>query len=210
MSIPLSASPAAPGVFLNGFLLMGSLIVAIGAQNALLLRQGLARRHVGPVVAFCAASDVALILAGVFGVGASLAKSPLLLEGLRWAGAAFLAWCGWQAARRALRPSQAALQAAAAGGGLTATLGTAAALTWLNPHVYLDTLVLLGAVASQQPAAARVPFAAGAGTASVLWFVALGYGAAALAPWLARPGTWRGVDALVAVVMFSVAASLVL
>lgn len=200
-------SDASP-VFTNGFALMGSLIVAIGAQNALVLRQGLLRRHVGPVVLFCALSDLALTSAGVFGVGAALARSPLLMELLRWAGAAFLAWCGLRAMQRALRPGHQALQAGAELGGLAATLGTAAALTWLNPHVYLDTLVLLGAVAAQQPAEARWPFAAGAGLASVLWFVSLGYGAAALAPWLARPATWRVVDGLVALVMFGVAAAL--
>lgn len=201
MSAPLA-------VFFNGFALMGSLIVAIGAQNALVLRQGLLRRHVGPVVLFCAVSDLVLTTAGVFGVGAALARSPLLLEALRWAGAAFLVWCGVQATRRALWPGHQALQAGADLGGLAATLGTAAALTWLNPHVYLDTLVLLGTVAAQQPAEARWPFAAGAGSASVLWFVSLGYGAAALAPWLARPATWRVVDGLVALVMFGVAAAL--
>ncbi|MBQ1761469.1 MAG: amino acid transporter [Aquincola sp.] len=197
-----------PPAFLNGFVLMAGLIVAIGAQNALILRQGLMRRHVGPVVAFCAASDVLLVMAGVFGVGGALTQLPWLMEALRWGGALFLAWCGWQAARRAWRPAAQGLQAAARTQSLAATLGTTAALTYLNPHVYLDTLVLVGTVAAQQPAAARPLFAAGAGSASVLWFMLLGYGAAALAPWLARPATWRVVDAAVALVMFSVAASL--
>ncbi|MEF7614262.1 LysE family transporter [Aquincola sp. MAHUQ-54] len=213
MPIPPSIAAAfhAPDTvaFLLGLGVMGGLIVAIGAQNALVLRQGLARRHVGPVVAFCAASDAALIMAGVFGVGATLAQSPAWMAVLRWAGAAFLLWCGWQAARRALSPGHGGLHAGGAAGTLAATLGTTAALTWLNPHVYLDTLVLLGAVAAQQPLGARWPFAAGAVAASVVWFVSLGYGAAALAPRLARPGTWRAVDALVALVMWAVAASLV-
>lgn len=212
---PMFASPTTwlPGappltVFLNGFVLMAGLIVAIGAQNALILRQGLMRRHVGPVVAFCAASDVLLVMAGVFGVGTALTRLPLLMEALRWGGALFLAWCGWRAARRAWRPGAQGLTAATSAQGLAATLGTTAALTFLNPHVYLDTLVLVGTVAAQQPSAARPLFAAGAGSASVLWFLLLGYGAAALAPWLARPATWRVVDGCVALVMFGVAASL--
>lgn len=212
---PMLAPPAPwlPGappltVFLNGFVLMAGLIVAIGAQNALILRQGLMRRHVGPVVAFCAASDVLLVMAGVFGVGTALTRLPLLMEALRWGGALFLAWCGWRAARRAWRPGAQGLTAATSAQGLAATLGTTAALTFLNPHVYLDTLVLVGTVAAQQPSAARPLFAAGAGSASVLWFLLLGYGAAALAPWLARPATWRVVDGCVALVMFGVAASL--
>lgn len=207
---PTTWLPGAPPltVFLNGFVLMAGLIVAIGAQNALILRQGLMRRHVGPVVAFCAASDVLLVMAGVFGVGTALTRLPLLMEALRWGGALFLAWCGWRAARRAWRPGAQGLTAATTAQGLAATLGTTAALTFLNPHVYLDTLVLVGTVAAQQPSAARPLFAAGAGSASVLWFLLLGYGAAALAPWLARPATWRVVDGCVALVMFGVAASL--
>lgn len=210
MSVPELSQTAAAAPFLQGFALMASLIVAIGAQNAQILRQGLARRHVGPVVAFCAASDVALSMAGVFGVGAALAASPVLMEVLRWAGAAFLSWCGWKALRRAMAAGgEAGLQASGTAGSLGAVLGTTAALTWLNPHVYLDTLVLLGAVGAQQGADARWPFAVGASTASTLWFLTIGYGAAALAPWLARPATWRAIDALVALVMFAVAASLI-
>ncbi|URI10337.1 LysE/ArgO family amino acid transporter [Aquincola tertiaricarbonis] len=211
LASPTTWLPGAPPltVFLNGFVLMAGLIVAIGAQNALILRQGLMRRHVGPVVAFCAASDVLLVMAGVFGVGTALTRLPLLMEALRWGGALFLAWCGWRAARRAWRPGSQGLTAATSAQGLAATLGTTAALTFLNPHVYLDTLVLVGTVAAQQPSAARPLFAAGAGSASVLWFLLLGYGAAALAPWLARPATWRVVDGCVALVMFGVAASLI-
>jgi L-lysine exporter family protein LysE/ArgO len=134
----------------------------------------------------------------------------VLLEVLRWAGAAFLLWCGWKALRRAIAPDgETGLQAAGTAGSLGAVLGTTAALTWLNPHVYLDTLVLLGAVGAQQGPGARWPFAAGAGVASTLWFATIGYGASALAPWLARPATWRAIDALVALVMFAVAASLI-
>lgn len=203
------APTATAAAFAQGFWLTASLVVAIGAQNAVVLRQGLARRHVGPVVLFCAVCDWLLIGAGVFGVGGALARSPLLMEGMRWAGAAFVAWCGWQALQRARAPAHAALQAGGVAAGLGATLATTAAMTWLNPHVYLDTLVLLGTVGAQQPDALRGAFALGAGSASTLWFISLGFGAAALAPWLARPATWRVIDGLVALVMFLVAASLV-
>jgi L-lysine exporter family protein LysE/ArgO len=194
--------------FLQGWLMMAGLILAIGAQNALVLRQGLTRSHVGAVVAFCALSDIALIVAGVFGFGSVVGSSPTLLSWMRWGGAAFLVWCGLRALRRAVGP-QAGLQAAAVGQAtLPAVLWTTAALTWLNPHVYLDTVVLLGSVGAQLPTAARGPFAGGAALASVMWFATLGYGAAALAPWLARPHTWRVIDALVALVMFLVALQL--
>jgi L-lysine exporter family protein LysE/ArgO len=189
--------------FAQGWLMMAGLIVAIGAQNALVLRQGLARSHVGPVVVFCTLSDWALVSAGVFGLGALLSRSGWLLEAMRFGGAAFLLWCALRAARRAWRGSG-VLRQALGPTDLAATLSVTAALTWLNPHVYLDTVVLLGAVGAQQPAGARPWFAAGAGLASLMWFSLLGFGAAALAPWLARPGTWRAIDAVVAGVMAAV------
>jgi L-lysine exporter family protein LysE/ArgO len=195
--------------FAQGWLMMAGLIVAIGAQNALVLRQGLARSHVGAVVLFCTVSDWLLVAAGVFGLGALLARSAVLLEVMRFGGAAFVLWCAWQAARRAWRGSG-ALRQALGPSGLAATLSVTAALTWLNPHVYLDTVVLLGAVGAQQPEGLRAAFAAGAGLASLMWFSLLGFGAAALAPWLARRGTWRAIDAVVALVMAAVAAQLLL
>lgn len=200
----MSASTPA---FVQGWLMMAGLIVAIGAQNALVLRQGLARSHVGTVVLFCTLSDWALVAAGVFGLGGLVRQSPLLMDALRYVGAAFLAVCAVRAGLRALR-GDAVLQAAGAVQGRGSTLATAAALTWLNPHVYLDTVVLLGSVGAQQPVALQPAFAAGAGLASALWFATLGYGAAALAPWLARPGSWRLVDGAVAVVMAWVAVQL--
>lgn len=203
-----SSTPFVAAV-LQGWLMMAGLIVAIGAQNALVLRQGLARSHVGTVVAFCTVSDALLVVAGVFGFGSLLTAWPPLLEAMRYGGAAYLGWCAWRAASRAWRP-HVGLGAAGGVGDWARTLGATAALTWLNPHVYLDTVVLLGTVGAQQPAEARWPFAAGAGLASAMWFAALGYGAAALAPWLARPATWRVVDALVAVVMATVALQLLL
>lgn len=192
---------------LQGALMAAGLIVAIGAQNALVLRQGLRRAHVGPVVALCIASDWLLIAAGVFGLGALVRSSPAWLEVFRLGGAAFLIGYGLLAARRAWRGSG-TLAAASEGGTLAGTLGTTLALTYLNPHVYLDTVVLLGSVGAQQPDGARAAFAVGAGLASALWFVTLGCGAAAAARWLQRPAVWRGIDAGVALVMFGVAAQL--
>jgi L-lysine exporter family protein LysE/ArgO len=195
--------------FVQGWLMMAGLIVAIGAQNALVLRQGLARSHVGSVVAFCTLSDWALVAAGVFGLGALLSQSGWLLQAMRYGGAAFLLWCAVRAARRAIT-GHGGLQQAQGSPGWGATLATTAALTWLNPHVYLDTVVLLGAVGAQQPAAQRTGFALGAGLASAMWFSLLGFGAAALAPWLARPATWRIIDASVAAVMGFVGLQLLL
>jgi len=190
--------------FTQGWLMMAGLIVAIGAQNALVLRQGLARAHVGAVVALCTVSDIVLVVAGVYGLGALAASSPGAMSAMRFGGAAFLLWCAWRAARRAWLGTG-ALDVRSAGGGLAATLATTAALTWLNPHVYLDTVVLLGAVGAQQAPAMRAPFALGASAASAMWFATLGFGAAALAPWLARRNTWRAVDAAVAAVMAAIA-----
>lgn len=201
------ASPALSAAFVQGWLMTAGLIVAIGAQNALVLQQGLRRTHVGPVVALCTASDWLLIALGVFGFGAVVQSSPQLLDLFRYGGAAFLLVYGAMAARRAWRGSQ-QLRAAPVGTSLGATLGTALALTYLNPHVYLDTVVLLGSVGAQQPGAGRVAFAAGAGLASLMWFVSLGYGAAAAARFLQRPVVWRAIDASVALVMVVVALQL--
>jgi L-lysine exporter family protein LysE/ArgO len=200
-------TPAATAVFLQGLLTMAGLIVAIGAQNAQVLRQGLARRHVGAVVLLCIVSDWLLVVAGVFGLGELIGGQPGLMAVVRWGGAAFLLWCAWRALQRALRP-QGGLAAAAQGAGFGQALATTAALTWLNPHVYLDTVVLMGSLGAQLAPALRAPYAAGAGLASALWFAALGYGAAALAPRLSRPGTWRAIDATVALVMAAVALQL--
>jgi L-lysine exporter family protein LysE/ArgO len=183
------------------------LIVAIGAQNAFVLRQGLRLEHVGAVVAVCAASDLALIAAGVLGAGAVLGRLPWLVPAVCLGGAAFLLVYGALAARRALRPASLVASPAGARTGLPATLGTCLALTWLNPHVYLDTVVLLGSTASTW-AAQRWAFAAGAGTGSLLWFAGLGFGARLLRPFFARPTAWRVLDAAVAVVMLALAVPL--
>ncbi len=193
---------------LSGLALGLGLIVAIGAQNAFVLRQGLRLEHVAAVVTVCAVSDVALIVAGVLGAGAVLAQVPWLVPVVCFAGAAFLLGYGALAARRALRPGALLPDAAGARAGLAATVGTCLALTWLNPHVYLDTVVLLGSMASTH-GEHRWEFAAGAGVGSVLWFTGLGYGARLLRPVFARPAAWRVLDGVIAVVMAALAVSLV-
>jgi L-lysine exporter family protein LysE/ArgO len=186
------------------------LIVAIGAQNAFVLRQGLLRSHVGPVVAVCALSDLVLILAGVAGIGVLVERAGWVVEVVRWLGVAFLASYGVLSLRRARRPTALAAGAASAGGAATrgAAVATAAALTWLNPHVYLDTVLLLGSVASTHDRPWL--FAVGACAASVLWFTALGYGARLAAPLLARPRAWQVLDVVIGVVMLVLAALLAL
>jgi L-lysine exporter family protein LysE/ArgO len=184
-----------------------SLIVAIGAQNAYVLRQGLTREQVGVVVTICAGSDLVLILAGVMGIGAVAQRAPTVLEVVRWIGVAFLMWFGVAALLRARRASS--LRAAGAGTpSRQAAAVRAAAFTWLNPHVYLDTVVLLGSVASHEGSTGRWWFAAGAGMASVLWFSGIGYGARLAAPALASPRAWRLLDVLVGLTMLVVAARL--
>ena len=185
------------------------LIVAIVAQNAFVLRQGLRREHVAALVAVCDLSDLALILAGVLGAGAAVARLPWLIAVVGFAGAAFLLGYGVLAARRALRPGALLPDAAGARTGLAATVGTSLALTWLNPHVYLDTVVLLGSMASTY-GEHRWQFAAGAGVGSVVWFTALGFGARLLRPVFARPVAWRVLDGGIAVVMTALAVSLAL
>ena len=222
-----------------------SLIVAIGAQNLFVLRQGVRREHVFAVAAICALSDLALIIVGVSGIGAVLQAVPWLVDVIRWAGAAFLVGYGLLAARRAIRPSGQALIAGdgdsdparrpdagagtpvASGGpaasGATTTIALAApprttlmaaaltclALTWLNPHVYLDTVFLLGSVANTH-GDGRWAFAAGAGAASIVWFFGLAYGARLLGGVLGSARAWRVLDAVIAVVMIVLGVSLVL
>ncbi len=210
---------------LSGLATGFGLIVAIGAQNAFVLRQGVSSpvRIVLTVAAICAASDIVLIAAGVAGVGVLVQAAPLLLVILRFAGASFLIGYGLLAARRVFRPSALVVESetATAGHGGAAVLVatrtsirpimlTALAFTWLNPHVYLDTLVLLGSVANQHGPDLRWWWAAGAMLASCLWFTALGLGARLLRPVLARPAAWRVLDALIAVTMLSIGLQLAL
>jgi L-lysine exporter family protein LysE/ArgO len=197
--------------FGTGFALGGTLIVAIGAQNAFVLRQGLRREHVGAVVAFCAGSDIVLMGAGVAGLGGALRAAPAWTTAMLWGGALFLAVYGLRALRRAWQPAALVAAPDHAPMALAAVLAQAAAFTLLNPHVYLDTVLLVGAVGSQQAAgAARAWFLIGACLASVTWFVTLGFGARWLAPWFARPRAWQALDGVIGVTMLALAAMLLL
>ena len=201
-------SVIASAAFVQGLVLGLGLIVAIGAQNAFVLRQGLRREHVGSVVLFCALADAVLIIAGVSGMAQALGQSPNLARALALAGAVFLAAYGWQALRRARQTQQ--LRVAPSGAGLSrgGALAQAAAFTLLNPHVYLDTVLLVGSIGAQQPAALRGWFIAGASSASLGWFALVGYGARWLAPWFARPRAWQVLDGLIGLTMCVLAALL--
>lgn len=181
-----------------------SLIVAIGAQNAFVLRQGLRREHVGMVVALCAGCDVALILLGVRGIGTVAESYPMALDLLRWGGAAYLTWFALCSIRAALRPS--GLGASDLDRrGRRRVARTTLTLTLLNPHVYLDTVVMLGSIANQHGDQGRWWFAGGAVLGSVLWFSGIGFGATAAARWLNRPAVWRAIDGAIGVVMLALA-----
>ena len=201
-----AATTTAPA-FASGFATSAALIIAIGAQNAFVLRQGLKRAHVLPVVLVCALSDMLLIALGVSGFGALVQASPTLLALARWGGALFLIVYGLLAARRALGRHVLSVQGEAATDLRTALLACLA-FTYLNPHCWLDTVVLLGAVSAQQAPAARVPFGVGAASASAVWFFALGYGARLLAPVFARPVAWRVLAGGIAGVMWVIAVML--
>lgn len=204
--------PASLAAALTGLAFGLSLIVAIGAQNAFVLRTGLRRVHVLPVVAVCALSDALLIAAGVAGLGTLVDQHPAVLTVARLAGTAFLLGYAVVAARRALRPAGALTTEdadAAAPTRVWPVVATCLALTWLNPHVYLDTVVLLGSVAGTH-GADRWWFGGGAVLGSLLWFTGLGYGARLLRPLFARPGAWRVLDGVIALVMTAIALSLLL
>lgn len=194
---------------LLGFMTGGGLIVAIGAQNAYVLRMGILRRFVLPVVLFCSLSDALLIAAGIAGMGTLLEKAPILLAATRYAGIAFLVWYGTKALRRALSPV--GMQATEADDTtLTKVIATCALFTFLNPHVYLDTVILMGSIAGQQPPDLRFWFGLGGCLASLVWFSALGFGARWLAPLFQKPRAWQVLDALIAVMMFTLALFLLL
>ena len=193
----------------TGLLTGLSLIVAIGAQNAYVLRQGLAREHVGVVVAICSVSDLVLIVAGVAGVGTLVENAAWALDVVRWLGVAFLTAYGVTSLWRARSP-----QSLRAEGVPTTSIvgvaGRAVALTWLNPHVYLDTVLLLGALAAHQGPTGRWWFAAGACLGSLVWFAGLGYGARLLSPLLARPRAWQVLDVIIGLTMLAIALKLAL
>lgn len=177
-----------------------ALIVAIGSQNAFVLRQGLRREHVLPIVMFCALSDAVLILAGIGGAGAFIQGNALLMDISRFGGAAFLGAYGLLAARRAWVGSHLQIERSQ-GSTLAAALAACFGFTFLNPHVYLDTVVLLGSVAAQRGESGRWIFGAGAALGSLLWFAALGFGARLLAPWFEKDVSWRVLDSVIALVM---------
>jgi L-lysine exporter family protein LysE/ArgO len=203
---------------LAGFLTGGSLIIAIGAQNAYVLRQGLVRHHVAAVVAVCALSDVVLIGAGVSGVGAIVDRAGWVIDLVRWLGVAFLLWYAVGSLRRVLRAES--LHADGATSARTeprrAVVTRAAALTWLNPHVYLDTVLLIGSVAAAHDVLpgttvdGRWLFGLGAALASLTWFTGLGFGARVLAPLFVRPRAWQALEVLIAATMILIAARLAL
>ncbi|MCU1728937.1 LysE/ArgO family amino acid transporter [Pseudomonas sp. 7P_10.2_Bac1] len=193
--------------YVNGLLVAFGLIMAIGTQNAFVLAQSLRREHHLPVAAFCVICDALLVAAGVFGLATILAQNPVLLSVARWGGAVFLLWYGTQALRRAFSASSLEQSAGQTARSLKAVMLSALAVTLLNPHVYLDTVLLIGSLGAQQ----SVPgaYVVGAASASLMWFFTLALGAAWLAPWLARPGTWRLLDLMVAVMMYAVAVQLI-
>ena len=181
-----------------------SLIVAIGAQNAFVLRQGVLRQHVGAVVTVCAVSDLVLITAGVAGIGAIVEHTPTALTVVRWLGVAFLAAYGLRSLGRA-RHAGALTASSDVEPRLRGALVQAFALTWLNPHVYLDTLLLLGSLAAHHGPSGKWWFAVGASLGSILWFTGLGYGARLAAPLLSRPRAWQVLDVLIGLTMLTIA-----
>lgn len=185
-----------------------SLIVAIGAQNAFVLRQGIRCEHVLPVVLICGLADAVLETLGVAGIGFIVERAPLVLDIVRWGGVVFLLWYAWTAARRAMRP-----EALIAGEGKPEsrrrTILACLAITLLNPHVYLDTMVLMGSIGNAQGDPERWWFVLGGALASIGWFFLLGYGARGLSRFFATPKSWRILDGVVAVTMLVIAARLV-
>ena len=191
-----------------------SLIVAIGAQNAFVLRQGILRQHVLPIVLICGLTDALLEILGIAGIGFVVERAPVVLEVIRWGGVAFLLWYAWGAARRAMQPGVLVADegdAAGAGsdaGSLKRAVLACLAITYLNPHVYLDTMVLMGSVGNAQGDPARWWFAIGGGVASIIWFAVLGYGARALTRFFATPRSWQILDWIIVVVMLVIAGRL--
>ncbi|MFH1803694.1 MAG: LysE/ArgO family amino acid transporter [Pseudomonadota bacterium] len=194
--------------YLTGMGIGGGLIIAIGAQNAFVLGQGLRRQYPVMVAFVCALCDALLIAAGVAGLGTLIASWPVLTQIAAWGGAAFLIWYGFGALRRVFADESLSAQTPAIAGWRT-VLSATLAVTLLNPHVYLDTVVMLGGIGGQYPAEQRLLFALGAMTASFVWFFAIALGASWLAPYVARPITWKIVDGLTCAVMWLVAWGLI-
>jgi len=195
--------------FTTGFALSATLIIAIGAQNAFVLRQGIRKEHVAPIVIFCALADLVLIGAGVVGLASVLGDSPALVALLTIAGSAFLLWYGVRALRRALIPQSLRATAGDQPVSLSNAMAQAVGFTLLNPHVYLDTVLLMGSIGTRQPPDLRIWFVGGAACASGVWFTTLGFGARLLAPIFARPSAWRVLDTLIGLTMLSLAVMLI-
>ncbi|NDD25417.1 MAG: amino acid transporter [Actinobacteria bacterium] len=193
---------------ITGFLTGLSLIVAIGAQNAFVLRQGLARSNVFLVVLICSVSDALLIALGVLGLGTAIESLPVLLEVVRWFGVCYLIWFGISSLRRAFKAESLSASSNSAASIKQAVL-TTLSLTFLNPHVYLDTVIFVGGLSHQFGDQAFV-FAVGAMTASFVWFFSLGFGASRLSPLMSKPVFWKILDIFIALVMFTIAISLAL
>lgn len=193
--------------FITGFFLGASLIIAIGAQNAFILRQGLLRQHVFVLCFICALSDALLIAAGVAGLGAIIEQSPAMLTAIRLGGAAFLFWYAIVAIRRAMNPEAMDTQGKGAG-NLKTAVATVLAFTFLNPHVYLDTVLLVGSLSASYEGNARLAYAIGAMIASFVWFFGLGYGARLLTPIFQKQRSWQILDCFIALVMTAIAISL--
>ncbi len=197
--------------FSHGAALCASLIVTIGSQNAFVLRQGIMRSHVGKIVLLCTLSDILLIGAGVGGASVLVERYPAFVHAVLYLGLAYLAWFGISALRRAFTPGHATLDvrgdtaAPPPQSGLAVVMMTLA-FTWLNPHVYLDTFLLIGTAGAREPEGARFAFAVGAMVVSVVWFVGLGYGARLLAPWFRRAMAWRVLDGAIGSMVLLLAA----
>lgn len=194
--------------YLNGMLIALGLIMAIGVQNAFVLSQALRREHHLWVASLCVFFDVLLVALGVYGLAQLLTSSPLLLAVARWGGVVFLSSYAVLALLRALRPNTLQAEQARPRQSLRMVISTTLAVTLLNPHVYVDTVLLIGSLGAQQDSPSA--YVAGSATSSVLWFFSLALAGAKLAPWLARPMTWRVIDFAVAMMMFAVAAQLIL
>jgi L-lysine exporter family protein LysE/ArgO len=194
--------------FTTGFALSATLIIAIGAQNAFVLRQGLRREHVLIIVAFCALADLLLIGAGVAGVAHVLGQAPRLTLALTVAGTLFLAWYGIRALARARKTSAMTVAEGATRISVRNAVAQAAGFTFLNPHVYLDTVLLMGSIGARQPSDLRLWFVGGAAVASGAWFTTLGFGARLLRPVFRTPRAWQVLDTLIGITMLALAASL--
>ncbi|MDN6603590.1 LysE/ArgO family amino acid transporter [Brevibacterium sp.] len=191
---------------ISGTLAGWSLIIAVGPPNALVLRQGIRREHLGVVLMICILADIALIGSGTVGIGAIVLLAPWALEILRWLGVAYLLWDAWGSLRSARAAS--GLEADTHQRSLKSIIATTLALTFLNPGVYLDTVVMLGNLANQQGAGGALPFTIGAMFGSLTWFLGIGYGARGLSRYLARPRVWQVLDIAIAVVLVVLAARL--